>query len=109
MRRRARLACAGPTQCSGRPLAGVVLTVGLTADNVNAGIFNLWLKTGFAFNTTPGAVIEIDNATFHKRSDTKKMIEDAGHSVQYLPRYSSDLDPIEPKWAQAKSIHVTTR
>ena len=31
------------------------------------------------------------------------MIEKAGHILEYLPPYSPDLNPIEPKWAQAKS------
>lgn len=33
----------------------------------------------------------------------KTMIEKAGHILEYLPPYSPDLNPIEPKWAQAKS------
>ena len=31
------------------------------------------------------------------------MIEKAGHILEYLPPYSPDLNPIEPKWSQAKS------
>ena len=31
------------------------------------------------------------------------MIEKAGHKLEYLPAYSPDLNPIEPKWAQSKS------
>ena len=30
-------------------------------------------------------------------------IEDNGHFLEYLPPYSPDLNPIEHKWAQAKS------
>jgi transposase len=46
----------------------------------------------------------MDNATFHKRSDSIEAIESRGHSVLFLPSYSPDLNPIEKKWAQAKSI-----
>ncbi|MBX3326624.1 MAG: transposase [Nitrospira sp.] len=28
----------------------------------------------------------------------------AGHTLEYLPPYSPDLNPIEHTWAQAKSI-----
>ncbi|WP_368730346.1 transposase [Nitrosococcus oceani] len=28
----------------------------------------------------------------------------AGHTLEYLPPYSPDLNDIEPKWAQAKAI-----
>ena len=34
----------------------------------------------------------------------KKAIEDAGHTLLYLPPYSPDFNPIEKKWAQAKAI-----
>jgi transposase len=45
----------------------------------------------------------MDNATFHKRQDIQDAITQAGHSLVYLPPYSPDLNPIEKKWAQAKS------
>ena len=44
-----------------------------------------------------------DNASFHKSLHLKTMIEKAGHILEYLPPYSPDLNPIEPKWSQAKS------
>jgi transposase len=46
----------------------------------------------------------MDNATFHKRQDIKTAIANAGHTLEYLPSYSSDFNHIEPKWAQAKAI-----
>lgn len=46
----------------------------------------------------------MDNASFHKREDIKKAIEESAAIVEYLPPYSPDLNPIECKWAQAKSI-----
>ncbi|WP_440867815.1 transposase [Symbiopectobacterium purcellii] len=33
----------------------------------------------------------------------QQVIIDAGYMVEYLPTYSPDLNPIEHKWAQAKS------
>ena len=49
-------------------------------------------------------MVVIDNATFHKRKDTQQAIRKAGHILEYMPAYSPDLNPIEHKWAQAKSI-----
>jgi transposase len=43
------------------------------------------------------------NATFHKSPDTQTAIPSLGHTLEYLPAYSPDLNPIEHKWAQAKS------
>ncbi|MES2354214.1 MAG: transposase [Pseudomonadota bacterium] len=46
----------------------------------------------------------MDNATFHKRHDTQVAIRKAGITLEYLPPYSPDLNPIEKKWAQVKAI-----
>jgi transposase len=50
------------------------------------------------------SVVVMDNATFHKRQDTRDAIQNAGHTLEYLPAYSPDLNPIEHKWAQAKAL-----
>src|SRR5690606_39401417 len=52
----------------------------------------------------PAAVVVMDNATFHKRLDIQNAITQAGHTLEYLPAYSPDLNPIEHTWAQAKAI-----
>jgi transposase len=44
----------------------------------------------------------MDNASFHKGADMVKLVEDANHTLLYLPPYSPDLNPIEKKWAQLK-------
>ena len=46
----------------------------------------------------------MDNASFHKSQDMKSAIENAKLTLEYLPAYSPDLNPIEHKWAQAKAI-----
>lgn len=92
----------------GALLAGVLLSVGLTTSNVDADMFNLWLKQDLIPKLPPASVIVMDNATFHKRGDTKAMITRAGHTLEYLPPYSPDLNPIEHKWAQAKAIRRKT-
>ena len=46
----------------------------------------------------------MDNATFHKRADIQQRFQRAEYVLEYLPTYSPDLNPIEPKWAQAKAI-----
>jgi len=71
---------------------------------INADVFYAWLTQELLPNTPNNAVIVLDNATFHKRNDALEAIEKAGHTVEFLPPYSPDLNPIEKKWAQAKSI-----
>jgi len=51
-----------------------------------------------------GSVIVLDNASFHKNKGMQDDIRKAGYILEYLPAYCPDLNPIEHKWAQAKSI-----
>lgn len=98
----------GRINAIGALFRGALLSVGLTASNVDADIFNLWLSDDLLPKLPPGTVIVLDNAAFHKRSDTREMIENAGHHIEFLPPYSPDLNPIEHKWAQAKAIRRRT-
>jgi len=92
----------------GALLGKVLLSIGLTEANIDAEIFNLWLAGDLIPKLPPKSVVVMDNATFHKRADTKAMIEAAGHTLEYLPPYSPDLNPIEQKWAQAKAVRRRT-
>ena len=98
----------GRVNVIGALLAGVLITVGLTGSNIDADMFNLWLKHDLIPKLPQAAVLVLDNATFHKRADTKTVIEKAGHVLEYLPPYSPDLNKIEQKWAQAKSYRRKT-
>ncbi len=71
---------------------------------INADVFYTWVSQELLPNTSNNSVIVLDNATFHKRNDILQAIEKAGHIVEFLPPYSSDLNPIEKKLAQAKNI-----
>ncbi|MFV0292497.1 MAG: transposase, partial [Paracoccus sp. (in: a-proteobacteria)] len=98
----------GRVNVIGALLAGVLLSVGLTASNVDADMFNLWLGQDLLPKLPPDAVLVLDNASFHKRSDTEKLIAGAGHTFEYLPPYSPDLNKIKPIRAQAKAIRRRT-
>jgi len=93
----------GRVNVIGALLAGTLLTVGLTTCNVDADIFNIWLKEQLIPAAPKAAVLVMDNASFHKRADTINMITDAGLLLEYLPAYSPDFNPIEHTWAQAKA------
>jgi len=98
----------GRVNVIGALLAGMLLSVGLTNKNVDAGIFNMWLTQDLIPKLPQGAVLVLDNATFHKRADTRAAIETAGHTLEYLPSYSPDLNKIEQKRAQAKAVRRKT-
>ena len=80
-----------------------LLTVSIFKCNINTSVFNAWVKEDLIPKLPRKSVIVLDNATFHKSSVLKDMIEKAGHELQYLPPYSPNLNPIEHKWFQAKS------
>lgn len=75
----------------GKNLLAPILFEGST----NSTFFNYWLKSHL-FNELPeNSTIIMDNAAFHKTPMTRQLIEDAGHTLMYLPPYSPDFNPIE--------------
>lgn len=94
----------GRTNAIGALLGKELLTICLFEQNINTNIFNSWLNQDLIPKLPSGSVIVMDNAAFHKSKIMQEQIKQAGHTLEYLPPYSPDLNPIEPKWAQAKSV-----
>lgn len=69
----------------------------------NSDIFNTYLRKILKPLLTKGSVIVLDNASFHKFSDMKKIAEKSGCIVEFLPPYSPDLNDIEGYWHSVKS------
>jgi transposase len=70
-----------------------------------------WVKEFLLKNLKKDQVIIWDNASFHKSDKVKKMLEDAGYRLIFLPPYSPDLNPIEHFWANFKKWlknHIST-
>lgn len=70
-------------------------------------LFNAWVEHILVPELRPGQFVILDNATFHKSSKTKELINSAGCSLVFLPPYSPDLNPIEKFWANFKR-HIRT-
>ena len=68
----------------------------------NTDLFNLWLRDFLIPELKAGQVVIMDNASFHKSQKTRKLIEEAGCRLLFLPPYSPDLNPIEVFWANLK-------
>jgi len=94
----------GRTNMIGALVSKALLTVSLFNAHINSEIFTGWVQQDLLPKLPPKCVIVMDNATFHKGKDMAKKIEDAAHILEYLPPYSPDFNPIEKKWAQAKTI-----
>lgn len=69
----------------------------------NTHLFEMWIRDFLLPVLSPGHVIIMDNATFHKSETTRKLIESAGCNLVFLPAYSPDLNPIEKFWAWFKA------
>jgi transposase len=94
----------GRTNVIGAIIGKLLLTVMLFTTNIDTDVFYGWMTQDLLPKCPPNSVIVMDNAAFHKRKDIQDAIHKAGFILEYLPPYSPDLNPIEPKWAQAKAI-----
>jgi len=61
-----------------------------------------WVKELLLQALPPNSILIWDNATFHKSARLREMVEQAGHTMLFLPPYSPDLNPIEHKWHELK-------
>jgi transposase len=59
--------------------------------------------------TRPDAVVVMDNLSPHKAPAVRRRLEAAGFELLYLPRYSPDLNPIEPMWSKATLCAAAAR
>ena len=83
---------------------GSLIGCGIVQGNVDSDVFNTWLETILIPELPQNSVVIMDNAAFHKSSATKVILDNDGHTLEFLPPYSLDFNLIEQKWSQAKSI-----
>jgi transposase len=69
----------------------------------NRAVFEIWLETCLIPLLSPGQVVVMDNATFHKGGRIEQLIQEAGCELLYLPAYSPDFNKIERCWSWLKS------
>lgn len=99
----------GRTNVIGALCAGFLLTATLFETTINAKIFDAWVIKDLIPKLASKSVVIMDNAAFHKSDQMKKALNEAGHTLLYLPPYSPDLNLIEHTWARAKHIRRTTQ
>lgn len=69
----------------------------------NTDFFNEWLEQMLLPELPKNATVILDNAAFHKSDKTRKIIEDAGCKVLFLPPYSPRDNKIEHEWFPIKN------
>jgi len=70
----------------------------------DAMAFNTWLSEMLCPLLDDNHIVIMDNASFHKGSETAALIRGAGASLLFLPPYSPELNPIEQDFANIKRI-----
>jgi len=79
----------------GALLGAALLTTGLFTCNINSDVFHGWLVESLIPNLPPGSVLVMDNATFHKRNDSKNAISQAGiRGPEYAGRTYPGISPV---------------
>lgn len=70
--------------------------------NVNTEIYETYVEKILVPMLSPGMVLIIDNARFHKSQKIVDLIIAAQCTIRFLPPYSPNLNPIEHYWAAVK-------
>ena len=83
-------------------------TEGLTAPFLfdgatDAAAFETYIEKVLVPELRPGDCVVMDNLAAHKAAGIVPAITRAGATVEYLPPYSPDFNPIEPMWSKVKA------
>ena len=73
--------------------------------STNKEVFKTYLKKILLPELPYNSYLIMDNASFHKGRDVEELISFYKINLIYLPPYSPDLNPIEKKWSQIKSVY----
>ncbi|UJF17080.1 transposase [Vibrio sp. SS-MA-C1-2] len=85
----------GRVKVIGAIINHLFLTFSIFSGNINSDVFHSWVEQDLLPKAPKESVIIMDNASFHKRTDTLRLIEEAGITILWLPPYSPELNPIE--------------
>jgi len=70
---------------------------------MNGELFVQYVRQMLAPQLKPGDILICDKLATHYNAEAKKLIEERGARLKFLPPYSPDLNPIEPAFSQLKS------
>ena len=79
-------------------------TACMTVDGAtDAEVFQVYVEHVLQPTLRPGDLVILDNLSPHKNSAARRLIEQAGAAVCFLPPYSPDLNPIKKMWSKIKA------
>jgi transposase len=70
---------------------------------MTSNAFEAYVEHVLAPTLKPGEIVLMDNLSVHKGAHVRVAIEARGASLEYLPPYSPDLNPIEKCWSKVKA------
>jgi transposase len=73
----------------------------------NSKLFEIYVDKILVPELTPGQIVIMDNASFHKGKKVEHIINNAKCHLIYLPPYSPDFNPIEHYWSAIKQKFKT--
>ena len=68
----------------------------------NSAVFEFWFEEKLMPALSPGDVVIMDNAQFHRKGILRKIAKRHRVLILFLPPYSPDYNPIEKLWANMK-------
>ena len=71
-------------------------------ESTDSAVFEVWFERRFMPLLSPGHVVIMDNASFHRKAELRKIAARYQVRLLFLPPYSPDLNPIEKTWANIK-------
>jgi len=75
---------------------------GLLDGPIDAASFRTYVEKVLVPTLKPGDIVILDNLGSHKGKAIRQRIRSAGAKLFFLPKYSSDLNPIEQVFAKLK-------
>jgi transposase len=69
---------------------------------VNREAFDAYVEQLLLPTLVPGQIVILDNLNVHKSPRARRLIEEAGCTLRFLPSYSPDFNPIELAFAKVK-------
>ena len=70
--------------------------------STNSAVFEFWFEEKLMPELSPGDVVIMDNAQFHRKGVLREIASRRHVLVLFLPPYSPDYNPIEKLWANMK-------
>jgi transposase len=72
--------------------------------NMDGPAFETYVEHILGPDLLTGDIVIMDNLSPHKHAVIRSLIEARGATVEFLPPYSPDLNPIENCWSKAKAF-----